>query len=67
MIKRNNLRKLRRMADLTQESLAKAIGTTRETIANWETGRCQVSDIMRQKIAVVLNLPEQAIFPYWEI
>ena len=67
MIRKNNLRKLRRMADLTQQNLADAIGVTIKTIQNYEGHKTEVPDIAKQKIANLLRLDESVIFPYWEI
>ena len=52
-----NLRRLRRVARLTQDNLASKIGVSRATIANMETGRQAMSAYQLIRIAKALNLP----------
>lgn len=37
----NRVKALRKRLGITQEGLARAIGTTAPIVSRWETGRCQ--------------------------
>ena len=52
-----NLRRLRRIARLTQDALASNVEVSRATIANMETGRQAMSAYQLVRIARALNLP----------
>lgn len=58
------LRQLRTTHDLTQESLAEAVGCAAETVRSFENGRRRPSRQMAERLADVLHLPleERQIF-----
>lgn len=58
----NNLRALRRMADLTQEGLAEHVGVTRQTIIAIEKGNYVPSVLLALKIAREFGTPVEEIF-----
>jgi DNA-binding XRE family transcriptional regulator len=47
----NNLKKLRKKANLTQSAAAEILGVRQSTIAMWETGQCMPRMKMLNKIA----------------
>ena len=47
----NRIKKLRKQAKLSQQTLADQIGVFRNTISNWETGYSQISLENAQKVA----------------
>ena len=51
-----NLQKLRKQKNLSQEALAEAVGVTRQTIAKWETQESTPDLEMSGKLASVLNV-----------
>ena len=51
-----NLRSRRRVARLTQDTLASTIGVSRATIANLETGRQAMSAYQLMRLVSALNL-----------
>lgn len=59
---RNNLRRLRREADLTQEDLAGRLGVTRQTVIAIENGRYLPSIGLALKIARFFGRPVEQIF-----
>jgi len=60
---RNRLRQIRRSKDVTQEELAKAIGTTRQTIISIEKGHVKrTSDELMVSIADFFNMKVEDIF-----
>ena len=59
---RNNLRSIRRAADITQEQLAREVGCCRQTINNIERERNNASIEMMEKISKVLNRSIADIF-----
>lgn len=48
---RNRIKKLRKQAKLSQQTLADQIGVFRNTISNWETGYSQISLENAKKVA----------------
>lgn len=58
----NNLRRLRREADLTQEDLARGLGVTRQTVIAIENGRYLPSIGLALKIARFFGRPVEGIF-----
>ncbi len=58
----NNLRRLRREADLTQEDLARGLGVTRQTIIAIENGRYLPSIGLALKMARFFGRPMEHIF-----
>lgn len=59
---RNNLRRIRRAADITQEQLAREVGCCRQTINNIERERNNASIEMMEKISKALNRSIADIF-----
>ena len=60
-----NRRKALRM---TQEDLAKAVGTTKATVCRWESGNIKKIDVNRiQKVSNVLQLDPQLFFQRTEV
>lgn len=59
----NRLRFFRRQADMTQTELGKAVGVEITRIHRYETEKQGCPWEMRTKIASVLRLPEEIIFP----
>ncbi len=51
----NNLRKLRRMQELTQAELGNLIGLSRQHIYNLEKGKNELTESMIRKICEVLE------------
>ena len=47
----NRIKKLRKQAKLSQQTLADQIGVFRNTISNWETGYSQISLENAKKVA----------------
>ena len=47
----NRIKKLRKQAKLSQQTLADQIGVFRNTISNWETGYSQISLENAKKLA----------------
>jgi len=59
----NRLRFFRRQADLTQTELGKMVSVEPTRIHRYETEKQGCPWEMRNKIASVLRLPEEVIFP----
>lgn len=59
---RNNLRRIRRAADITQEELAREVGCCRQTINNIERERNNASVQMMERISKALNRTVADIF-----
>lgn len=59
---KNIVRKLRRERDETQERLAQAVGTTRQTIINIEKGKQNPKFPLATAIAKHFGLPVEAVF-----
>ena len=58
----NRLREVRRRNELTQESLAAAVGVTRQTIISLEKGRYVPSVKLALGLARVLGVPLEDLF-----
>ena len=58
---------LRRERKLSQEELAKAVGTTRQTITSIEVGRYTASLPLAYKIAHYFGLPIEAVFDFSDL
>lgn len=63
----HNLCQLRHDRDVTQESLAEALGVTRQTIIAIEKGRYTPSLCLALKIADYFALPVESIFSFKEV
>ena len=63
---KTNIRELRRKNKLSQEELADAVGTTRQTITSIEVGKYTASLPLAYKIARYFGLSIEDIFIYEE-
>lgn len=61
---RNRIRELRKEARLSQEELALAVGTTRQTITSLEIGKYTASLTLAYKIAKYFNLSIEEVFDF---
>jgi putative transcriptional regulator len=64
---KNRIRELRKEARLSQEELALAVGTTRQTITSLEVGKYTASLILAYKIAKYFNLSIEEVFDLKEM
>lgn len=64
---RNRIRELRKEARLSQEELALAVGTTRQTITSLEVGKYTASLTLAYKIAKYFNLSIEEVFDFEEM
>ena len=62
----NRLEWLRKQANVKQETLAEAMGVSRQTISSIETGKYNPSIILAMKIARYFDLTVEEIFIYEE-
>ena len=61
------IRELRKQRKLSQEELALAVGTTRQTITSIEVGKYIASLVLAHKIARYCNLTIEEVFDFTEI
>ena len=61
---RNRIRELRKEARISQEELALAVGTTRQTITSLEVGKYTASLKLAYKIAKYFNLTIEDVFDF---
>lgn len=61
---KNKIKVFRAMHDLTQESLAEAIGVTRQTIVSIENGKYDPSLPLAFKISRLFNVSIEEVFDY---
>ncbi len=61
------IKQLRKEHKLSQEELAKAVGTTRQTITSIEVGKYVASLPLAYKIARYFDLPIEDVFDFTEI
>lgn len=59
---RNNVRRHRLLAELTQEELAERVGVTRQTIFSVEKGRYNPSVGLALRLAKTFGVPVEALF-----
>ena len=64
---RTNLRRLRAERGISQEELAVAVGTTRQTITSIETGKYTASLPLAYKIAKYFDLSIEDVFDFTEV
>lgn len=64
---KTKLKKLRKEHKLSQEELALAVGTTRQTITSIECGKYTASLILAYKIAKYFNLSIEEVFDFSEV
>jgi XRE family transcriptional regulator len=60
-IKNNNLRKIRREKDLTQEYIAFELGISQKTYSDIENGKTKINQQYLEKIASILKVPTSDI------
>ena len=60
----SRVREHRLAANLTQQALADAAGSTNAHISNIERGLTSVSDALRMRIAAALGTTAAELFPY---
>lgn len=63
IIKRNKIRYYRRLLNWTQEQLAEAVGSRYQYIGRYERGMYRTPKDLQEKIASVLGLPLETVFP----
>lgn len=64
---KNQIRQLRKARKLSQEELALAVGTTRQTITSIEVGRYTASLPLAYKIARYFGLTIEEVFDFTEL
>ncbi len=64
---KTRIRELRKAKSLSQEELALAVGTTRQTITSIEVGKYTASLALAYKIARYFELPIEEVFDFSEI
>ena len=64
---RNQIRELRKAKNLSQEELALAVGTTRQTITSIEVEKYTASLTLAYKIARFFELPIEQVFDFSDI
>ena len=63
---KTRIRELRKMRKLSQEELAEAVGTTRQTITSIEVGKYTASLPLAYKIARFFGLAIEEVFDFSE-
>lgn len=63
---KNRIRELRKDRKLSQEELAMAVGTTRQTITSIEIGKYTASLVLAYKIARYFQLTIEEVFDFSE-
>lgn len=66
-VKKNRLKDYRRLMNWTQSELAKAVGSRQLYISRYERGIIGTPKQLQPKIASVLGLPLEVIFPDNEV
>lgn len=64
---KNNIKELRKKRKLSQEELAWAVGTTRQTITSLEVGKYTASLVLAYKIAKYFDLKIEEVFDFSEV
>lgn len=64
---KNNIRQLRKQRKLSQEELAEAVGTTRQTITSIEIGKYTASLPLAYKIARYFVLTIEEVFDFTDL
>ena len=64
---KNNIRQLRKLRKLSQEELAEAVGTTRQTITSIEVGKYTASLPLAYKIARFFGLTIEEVFDFSDL
>lgn len=64
---KTKIRELRKAKKLSQEELALAVGTTRQTITSIEIGKYTASLVLAYKIAKYFGLSIEEVFDFSEV
>ena len=64
---KTRIRELRKMRKLSQEELADAVGTTRQTITSIEVGKYTASLTLAYKIARFFSLTIEEVFDFSDL
>ena len=64
---KTNIRELRKARKLSQEELAEAVGTTRQTITSIEVGKYTASLPLAYKIAKFFDLTIEEVFDFSDL
>lgn len=64
---KTNIKELRKQKKLSQEELALAVGTTRQTITSIECGKYTASLVLAYKIAKYFELSIEEVFDFSEV
>ena len=64
---KTRIRELRKAKNLSQEDLALAVGTTRQTITSIEVGKYTASLALAYRIAHFFGLPIEEVFDFSDI
>lgn len=64
---KTNIKLLRKQRKMSQEDLAIAVGTTRQTITSIETGKYTASLVLAYKIARYFDLHIEDVFDFTDV
>ena len=64
---KTRIKELRKQHKLSQEELAAAVGTTRQTITSLEVGKYTASLVLAYKISKYFNLTIEEVFDFSEL
>ena len=64
---KTRIRELRKQRKLSQEELAEAVGTTRQTITSIEVGKYTASLLLAYKIAYFFGLTIEEVFDFSDL
>jgi putative transcriptional regulator len=64
---KTNIKELRKQQKMSQEELALAVGTTRQTITSIECGKYTASLVLAYKIAKYFELSIEDVFDFSEV
>lgn len=67
IIMKTKIRELRKARKLSQEDLANAVGTTRQTITSIEVEKYTASLVLAYKIAHYFGLPIEEVFDFSDV
>jgi putative transcriptional regulator len=64
---KNRIKELRKIKKITQEELALAVGTTRQTITSIEVGKYTASLVLAYKISRYFGLTLEEVFDFSDV
>ena len=67
IVLKTKIKELRKQNKLSQEDLAKAVGTTRQTITSIEVGKYTASLVLAYKISKYFGLSIEEVFDFSEV